>query len=147
LTLPQLHEGRDGQKQLIKLVNELRRNVPAPTHSVLPVGEFSLMSSGQIPCVPVTVVGWVTTFALIVPVEIVGVQSGGADIRIGTVASGYADIAPSMNLGTALVVGEVVTVTLTSPAVSVTDAAYLDVIGGTGPTTLTAMLYLGGYFR
>jgi hypothetical protein len=144
---PQLHQGRDGERELYLLVNELRRNVPAQTLSVLPVGTFTMLQSQQVLCVPQNVNGWVTAFIQIIPTAISGVQVIGPDVQLGTVASGYVNVAPFVNLGTALVVGTVVDVIPAIPMVSVTDQIFLDIAAAGGPNELTAMLYIGGYYR
>lgn len=146
--LPQLDEGRDGPKQLIKLVNQLRRSLPGPAYVVQNAGTFSLLSTQQIEIVSANSTGWVTKSADIIPDAITGAQTGAPIIRIGTVASGYDDVAPLTNLGTALVANRPVAITLAAPLDSQTDPIFVDVqTAGTGPTVLNATVYVTGYYR
>lgn len=139
---------KDGDEQLKKLVNQMRRNLPGPAKVIIPVGSLSLLSTGQTLAVPANATGWVTTAAFIVPDEITGAQAGAPIIRIGSNAT-FNDVATVQNLGAALVVDTVVPVTtLVSPAVALTDDIYFDVqTAGTGPTVLTVTAYVEGFYR
>lgn len=144
--LPQLHEGRDGPKEQVKLINQLRRNLPGPAMLLIPVGPINLLSGGQTLAIAANANGWVTTFVDLVPDVITGAQSSAPDIRIGSNAT-FDDVVPSVSLGTTLVVNERVPLTLVSPVVSLTNDIYIDILAGSGPSVLTATVYLSGYYR
>lgn len=138
---------RDGEEQLKKLVNQMRRNLPGPAKILIPVGSLSLLAAAQTLAIPANATGWVTTDAYIVPDEITGVQSTAPIIRIGSNAT-FDNVAPLLNLGTALVVDTAVTITLAATKLALTDDIYLDVqTAGTGPTELTATVYVDGFYR
>lgn len=143
---PELVQGRDGERELYQLVNELRRNLTAPAFNRIPI-EVDLLTAGQTELVPRNGVGWVTAFVDIIPTVTDGTQSVAPIIRIGSDAT-FDNIAPLANLGTSLVVDEIVPVTLTSPMTTQYDPIYFDVqTAGSGPTTLTAKVYISGYYR
>lgn len=145
--LPQLRQGRDGETQLYKLVNQLRRNVPAPTMTVIPVGPVDLLTIGETLWIPANSGGWVTTAVYLIPEVIDGVQSGAPQISVG-ISPSFDTIVTTISLGTALVVGEINPLTLVLPVVSETQDIMFHVdVGGTGPTTLTATSYIAGFFR
>lgn len=142
----ELREGTDKERQLYRLVNQMRRNLPAPAHLRIPVGPVDLLTSGPILAIPSNANGWVTKFIDIIPVTITGAQTGAPIVRVGSNAT-YDNVAPLANLGLALVVDTVVPMTLTAPVTAQADPIYFDVAtAATGPTTITVMVNLGGYF-
>ena len=145
--LPELHQGRDGETQLYKLANQLRRQVPGPTKTLLSIGPLSLLGTGPTLIVPTNVTGWITTAAYVIPAIINGVQTGAPIVRIGSNAT-FDNVAPLVNLGLLLVVDTVVSVTLTAPVVAQANPIYFDVAtAGTGPTDLLITVHLEGFFR
>lgn len=138
---------RDGELEMKRLLNQMRRNLPGPAKMILPVGSLSLLATGQTLAVPANATGWVTTAAYVVPDAITGVQTTAPIIRIGSNAT-FDNVAPLLNLGTTLVVDTVVTVTLAATKLSLEDDIYFDVqTAGTGPTELTATAYVEGFYR
>ena len=145
--LPQLRQGFDKERELIKLVNQLRRQLPAPAFLVIPIGPISLLEVATTQLTPNNVNGWRTQFVDIIPISIDGVQSSGADASVGTADSFYEDIVAGFNVGTALVEREAVSLTVTTPEVCPIVPIYFDVnFAGSGPTTLNVMVNIGGYF-
>jgi len=136
-SLPQIHEGRDGVTAVIKLLNELRRNVRGPTKTIVPCGSLSLLTSGQTPFIPANAFGWVTTGGYVVPDIITGAQVGAPLIRIGANAT-WDNVVNITNLGLALAVDTAVPLTIVTPTVAQANIVYLDVTAGAGPTVLNA---------
>lgn len=150
--LPQLRDGRDDETAKIKLINQLRRNVPGPTQTVQASGSINLLTTGIYEIVPANATGWVTLKAFIIPDTVTGAQSVGSNVSIGTAASLYTDIYLLNNLGVGLVAGQPVELTpfTTDPDLPIveTDALSVKVASSSsGPTTLTATFYLLGFYR
>lgn len=144
--LPRLHPQRDGLKETVLLVNQLRDNLPSPACLMIPVGPFNLLATGQTLAVPANVTGFASTFIDIVPSQITGSQTTEPVISIGSNAT-FDDIVETFPLGTSLVAKQVVALRLAAPIIASTLDVYIDVqTAATGPTLFTAMVYLGGYY-
>lgn len=137
---------KDGPEQMKRLVNQMRRNLPGPALLRIPLGPVDLLTTGQTLAIPANAEGWASEFIDIIPVTITGAQTGAPIVRLGSNAT-FDNVAPLTNLGTALVADEIVPVTLTAPVTLQSDPVYFDVqTAGTGPTVLTVMVYVAGYF-
>src|SRR5262245_19995412 len=144
--LPEVQEGRDGEKQLYKLVNQLRRQLPAPAFLRISAGPVSLLSTGQTEIVTPNVPGWVTVLADIVPDTITGGQVGAPIIRIG-VSPFFAEVVALTNLGVGLVERRPVPLTVVTPNDAQTTSIAIDVqTAATGPSVLSVNVYLMGYY-
>lgn len=143
--LPALHPSRDGLRELIKLINQIRNNVPARTTSVIDIGVVSLLSTSVTEIVPANSSGWVTTAVHLFPVTITGAQATAPIVRLGSNAT-HDNVAPLFNLGIGLVVDTQVSITLATTTLQSNPVSFEVQTAGTGPTVLTADVFILGYF-
>ena len=120
--------------------------MPQPAGLLVPAGSINLLAQGLTTIVPASS-GWITTAAFLIADSADGAQLTGATIRIGS-AGTYDEVVAAVNLGTTMVVGELVILTLVTPMVSLSGVVALQVdTAATGPTAISASVYLQGFFR
>ena len=142
--LPQI-QPRDEDLQLRKLINQMRRNLPGPALLRFSA-QVDLLTTNQTIIVPDNANGWVTTFMDLIVNELVGVQTITPEFSAGTLP-GITNVAGDQSLSATPVVGEVFPIVTRTPMNAQTDAIYAVITAAaSGPTTLTATVYIGGYF-
>lgn len=146
--LPRLHPERDQLKQTILLVNQLRENTPDRGYLMIPVGPINLLETGTTLAIQANVPGFATDFINVVPRTVTGALTVSPEISIGANVT-FDDIVAVNTLGGGLALAEKKPIALPIVAnlIASTDPIYINVVtAATGYTTLTAVVYFGGYY-
>lgn len=144
--LPQLHPDRDGLREVLKVLNQLLLRMPGEGFTRQPLKTLNLMATSTTLVVPANVTGWITELAELVPTIGTGAITTTPRVRAGSNAT-HDNVIPLTDLA-ALTTGEVWPITLTIPALAITDIIYFEVErAAVGPVSLTANVSLNGYFQ
>lgn len=144
--VPQVHQGRDGAKQLYAMVNQLRRDVPGPTSQRYPL-VLNLLTLGPTIIVPAGVKGFVPSYVDIVLRTVTGAVVVPAQVEFGSNAT-YDNVAAATVIPGGTLADEVVPVMLAATTMSLTGPIYANVtVVPTGVTVYTVELYVTGYWR
>lgn len=143
---PQLHEGRDGSKQLFALVNQLRRWVQIGAVVRYPL-TLNLLELGPTQIVPAGATNWVTHRVDIVLAALTGAVIVPAQVEFGSNAT-YDNVAAATVIPGGTLVGEVVPVTLAATNMSLQGPISANVtVVPTGVTVYAAECFVTGYWR